>query len=104
MFQGEGMILEGGMEIRLGYVAGVVGFGEKAKIGQLKAPDHLPLFRKAHKGGLAPVRCMESQGYQEKEADQQVTKKEIRFSHKLQSMFFMVSAVTSWNLSINLPL
>jgi len=42
MLQGEGVVLKGGMVIRLAQMACVAGLGKQAQIGQFKRLDLLP--------------------------------------------------------------
>jgi hypothetical protein len=46
MFQRKGIILEGGVPVRLRQMPGIAGFGKKTQVGEFEPLDHFPLLLK----------------------------------------------------------
>ena len=65
MFQGQGVILESRMQVRLGKMTGIAGLGKEAEIGQLKRSDQCRPLRKRGAVGSDPEEGMDQDKTQE---------------------------------------
>ena len=80
MFQGDGVVLEGRVPVRLGRVTRVARFGAKGEIREIEFRDHLHLLLKPRQ-----IPCGLDFGVHENEADKQCAcgykeKKQVRFT------------------------
>jgi hypothetical protein len=80
MFQGDGVVLEGRVPVRLGRVTRVARLGAKGEIGEIELRDHLRLLLKPRQ-----IPCGLDPRVREGDADKQRAygykeKKQVRFS------------------------
>lgn len=104
MVEGQRAVQKRGVKVRLRGVAGVIGLGEEAEVGQTEPSGqngHLPQVP----GQAGPaVRGMDEHQADEKDVEDEAEKENGRSSHGRRSMSLTVSAVTSENRSTERPL
>jgi len=92
MLESKGMVLKGGMHIRLRDVPGVPGFSEKAQIGEPQVPDQIPGLAYPQIVTRLQQRMHENEGEESQAHDCRKNYIHIRFG-KLQSHVSLPSKI-----------
>jgi hypothetical protein len=82
MFEGQGMVLKRGVEIGLGEMAGVTGFGEERQIGELQSADEPGVALSGRPVLLLPPMAVDCQSRKQGEVEQNESQEEIGASQE----------------------